>query len=217
MSNDYRHEVYLFLSKMYKAEISMEFLAKLTEENIASQIKASLESEGGSMEEGARSLYEYLGASRHRDLREVGGELAEEYASLFFGTQKNGLHPSESYYRSKDHLIMQEAWEQVALAYLKAGVGKRESYSEPEDHITVELEFMGFLCKKTADALEKKHYRAAKNCLKIQKEFIQKHLGCWIPQFAEDVARRTRSPFYKSLASITGGFIEVERTLVNEF
>jgi TorA maturation chaperone TorD len=52
--------------------------------------------------------------------------------------------------------------------------------------------------------------------LKIQKDFIENHLAKWVPQLTKDIVEQAEVDFYKGIAMITGGFVEMEKSTVNE-
>ena len=45
--------------------------------------------------------------------------------------------------------MYQEPRDRVLSAYWNAGVNKTKEFTEPEDHIAIELQFMEYLCRKT--------------------------------------------------------------------
>ncbi|MDR2400235.1 MAG: molecular chaperone TorD family protein [Deferribacteraceae bacterium] len=145
--------------------------------------------------------------------------LARDYARSFFGAglAKNcGAYPYESVYTSKDHLLMQEARDDVVRCYQDEMLGRSKEFAEPEDHIAFELEFMAKLCEKAADATALGDEKSLKDYLAKQKNFFENHLNTWIPTFCDDLEKLAREPFYKAAAIITHGFIKEEQEELSE-
>jgi len=211
--NRNRRNIYAFLSRMYEKEISVDFLKELSTRD--SPIFRIGRSEG--LDEGFRKgfglMSGYLNLSG-RDLNRVWLELAADYASLFLGVKKKPPHPSESVYTSGGHYKFQESRDQVLKAYLEAGVDRVKEFTEPEDHIALELQFMEYLCRKTIEALERNERGEAKKYLKIQRDFVNDHLAKWIPQFTQDILESADVDFYKGVAYVTRAFIEAEREAI---
>jgi len=213
--NESRRIAYSFLSRAYEKEITVDFLEQLTKGNDFTS-KISGLGGGKDLKEGFRLLSTYLKGLAERDLQEVKLELAVEYANLFLGVGGKVHHPSESAYRSPDHSIMQNPRDEVLSAYWDAGVDKVKKYTEPEDHIAIELQFMAYLCGKTADTLKKGQKREAGEFLKKQRDFINSHLRLWVTKFTEDVSKGASLDFYKGIAKITNGFIQLDEQAIND-
>lgn len=213
-----RRLVYAFLSRVYEKEMTVDLLKELSDGNdLVSQIGVS----EGFDEENFRKGFEMLGAYFRsvagRDLNQVKLELAVEYANLFLGVKGKPLHPSESVYVSEDHVMYQESRDRVQSIYWSAGVDKKKEFTEPEDHIAVELQFMEYLCRKTVEALEEDEKAEATKYLRTQKDFIELHLAKWVPQLTKDVLESAQVDFYKGIAYITDAFIAMDRKTIDEF
>jgi TorA maturation chaperone TorD len=215
--NRNRRLIYAFLSKMYEKEVTVELLKELSSED-SSILRigdlVDLDDEG--FRRGFEMLSGYLRSVSGRDLNEVKLELAVEYANLFLGVKGKPSHPSESVYRSKDQSMYQEPRDQVLRDYWNAGVDKVKEYTEPEDHIAIELQFMEYLCRKTVEALEKNENEEVKRYLQIQKAFIDDHLSTWVPRLTKDILEGAEADFYKGIAYITNAFVELERDSIRE-
>lgn len=212
-ANMNRCNIYAFLSRIYGKEVSVDFLKELSSgDSPIFQIGAS---EG--LDEGFRKGFGLM--SRYlsfggRELNDVWLELAAEYASLFLGVKKKPAHPSESAYTSGGHYIYQEARDKVFKTYLSANVDKVKEFTEPEDHIAAELQFMEYLCQKTVEALKKDEVDEARKYLRNQGEFVDNHLAKWVPQFTQDILESAEVDFYKGVAYVTRTFIESEKQVL---
>jgi TorA maturation chaperone TorD len=138
---------------------------------------------------------------------------AREYARSFFGAglaRNSGAYPYESVYTSTEHLLMQQARDEVVKYYQSEDLDRNSNFTESEDHIAFELAFMSKLCEKEGETLKE-----SEAIRKKQKDFFNKHINNWIPRFATDLENIAIEPFYKALAFITGAFIKEEDEYLN--
>ena len=205
-----RCSTYAFLSQMYREEVSSALLSQLVSE------LATDEAQGDVGGEGHELLRQFALGVRNSDLGQVETELAAEYARLFLIGRKDGVFPYESVYTSEERLLMQEARDEVLLAYRQEGLDKTEAFKEPEDHLALELGFMVYLCQKTVESMERAEEEAAVAYLEKQKDFLQAHLMVWVPQFCQDLAQVTRSDFYRGMAKITQEHLNLEGETIDE-
>ncbi len=122
--------------------------------------------------------------------------------------------PFESVYTSEKRLLMQQARDEVLAIYRAFGIDKDPSWREGEDHIALELEFMGTLCRRTADALRQGDEEAAFNLLETQRNFLGDHVGAWAPLLTVDMRHFAKTDFYRGLACMTDGFLESDGELL---
>lgn len=209
-ANRSRGRVYSFLSKVYEREVTVDFLKQLTGNEFISQLSAMGE------DEGFRLLTTYLKSIAGRDLQQVRLELAVEYARLFLGLGAGVYHPSESAYTTTTHFIMQQPRDSVMAEYRKALVDKVKEFPEPEDHVAMELQFMAHLCGKAEEAMKGGQKIDAKKLLETQRDFITNHLLVWVPKLANDIIKATTVDFYKAVAQITKGFIELDKEAIDD-
>lgn len=191
-----RIEEALARSNTYKL-LSIAFIRELTPESIEVF-------RGSDMAEILRELGEGFGREFYnRDEQELLKELAEEYAALFI--MPGGVNPTESVARSG--LYMQAFAGQVTRFYRKCSFTLPDDFKGFPDHIGIELEFMSHLAKNEAGAYRE---NKADGWVALQKEFLQDHLSRWAADFAGDVAKYTRQPFYREMARLLYEFIRSE-------
>ena len=75
----------------------------------------------------------------------------------------------------------------IAGFYRAFGVDATSGGFRPDD-ISVELDFMGFLCRKEAFAQEHLGPPRARQARKAQRLFLEEHLGRWAPAFGDAFA-----------------------------
>lgn len=193
--------MYRFLARLYMLEIDEELFAKLKELTFPT----------GNMNErmgrGYERISNYLKScnmdNHNVDNRNVDyiEELAVDYAATFLAAGvAEGLaaFPYASVYTSRKNLIGQESCVSVAKAYAEAGVEISDDIPRvPEDHISLELEFMASLIDQgdTDKA----------------KLFFNDCIWNWGPLFALDVEKYATTDFYKGLGDLTYGFFHMEK------
>ena len=203
--NTARKGFYEFLASVYKVE--------LTEEQIESLAKCDLPADDEFVGAGYSAVKEYL---RHRDSG-TRQELAVDYARVFLGAgmyEQITAPPYESVYTSPEHLLMQEARDEVVACYLSEGLGLPAENTTPEDHLSFELQFMAKLIERAQAALEAgDDARYAALCEK-QRLFFDEHLAGWVPRLCADVRAYARTAFYRGIADITEGFLALEDQVI---
>ena len=98
----------------------------------------------------------------------------------------------------------------MLLQYRREGLDRATRFHEPEEHIALEFEFMAYLCQQAALAFENQGGAAANCHFEKQKNFVERHLLRWVPEFCQDVTRLGRMEFYKAAAKITADFLLME-------
>jgi len=216
-ASENRQAVYSFLARMYAVELTKETLNEIAEKkSLWVKLAEDPEVRGTEMAQGYKTLAEFASTLKESDLEKVVLELAAEYAGLFLGVRQMPPHPSESVYSSTEHLIMQKSRDEVLKIYRSMGLDKVREYTEPEDHIAIELLFMAYLCGKTSEALKGGSLEEAKKHVEVQRDFLNDHLAKWVPELAADILKGARREFYKAVAKITKGHVEIDGQVVSE-
>lgn len=127
-------------------------------------------------------------------------ELAVEYARLFVGPFELQAPPYGSFYMENEKRLMGDSTIEAVRIYEEEGLVIDKDFKELPDHITVELEFMYYLCYKKAGALTAMDMEAAKAFHARQQSFQKKFIAKWVPLFCEKIKTGTDNPFYVSLA-----------------
>ena len=133
----------------------------------------------------------------------------EEFESAYINSFDIGFGPSltcplyESAYR--EDTSSRDITEELLRFYEHFDVRLSDKEKDYPDHLVVELEFMAFLAKKEADALEQGKdpapYRRA------QLDFLERHLDKWVHRLDERVQERVREPFYQGASSFLREFV----------
>ncbi len=194
-----RSSIYSFLSLIYRTEVTENLLKQIKETNMLS----TLSDMGASFEK------DFL----QRPDKELIEDLAVEYTRLFLGPGEH-ISPHESIYHERGDGDWGQLWGADTVAVKKfieaSGLKYKTEYTGLPDHVSVELDFMGEVIKREAEAWKDNDREGAAYCLKIQKKFIKKHLGAWVPVFCDKVVEHAELSFYRELAKFTGNFVKNE-------
>ncbi len=200
----FRHTYYSLFVRFWWREPDSAFITSL-QDNIADRINAAAEIHP-QMGEGWKSIQRFL---TERPPEEV----AEEFTHLYIGPFGTQVNPYESYYLT-GHLF------RAPLVTLRGflnrlGLEKEEDeFTEPEDVLAFELEVMRWLISKQMGA---ENPEEETSWLQLQAAFLKEHLLVWVPTCAQDIEKAKGAHFYRGVAMILRGFLEVERTLFREF
>jgi TorA maturation chaperone TorD len=212
-----RQAVYSFLSRMYARELTKDDLRELAaKKDFWLNLANTPEAQGTEMSEGAKELAGFESSLNVAGLDQVELELKVEYAGLFLGVFHGPAHPSESAYENPGHLVMQRPRDEVLEIYRSMGAEKVDKFMEPEDHVAVELQFMSFLSEKTGNALREGKQSEAEKYLEVQRRFLDEHLVKWVPKLVADIMKGSEHAFYRSVAKITRGYVEIDKQIISE-
>jgi TorA maturation chaperone TorD len=134
-------------------------------------------------------------------------DLAEEFAALFI--VPGGIPPYESV-RLHGMLNQKPSWE-VEEFYRRCGLVIKDECRMLPDHLGMELEFMGYLVEKEAEARKRDDKKQAEKWSGFQAEFFQGHIRPWSFDFLRDLHRLAFHPFYRGIADLTMRFLESEQ------
>ncbi len=202
-----RKNFYSFLASFFRKEVSIDFILRLKDTNFPSNSK------NAKLNEGYKLIKEYL-----EDYEiEMHDYLDADFAKIFLGAGINKgdyAFPYESVYTSQRKILMQEATDEVKYIYYKKGIQKSTSNEISEDHISLELEFMSYLCNEAANFAENEETEKFKNSLVEQKSFLDEHILNWVNDFCNDIEKFAETKFYLGISKITRGYLESEEKLL---
>lgn len=205
---DSRARTYGLMARLFLKEVDKAALTELQ------GMRFPAATGSAKVDEGYHMLYDYLRTSWDDSIT----ELAVDYVRTFIGHGVNGFsaaYPFESVYTSERRLMMQEARAEV-LQTLRENNLKRGRWTEGEDHIALELEFMQRMAMRTAEALRAGDEDKAIEKLRTQQKFAQDHLLNWLPMMTEDMRRFSHTAFYQGLAQLVMGYVEEDAAVLEE-
>ncbi|WP_158539802.1 molecular chaperone [Gordonibacter sp. 28C] len=197
-----RANMYAFFSKVFLREFDDEELARLGSSDAVPPLNER-------MADGSRRLARAV---------QVGGidyrtRLAVEYARIFLSagiSEGTAAVPFESVYTSEDHLVMQDARDDVVALYRRHGLDVEPRLHTPEDHLGFEMEFLSTLAARSAEALSAGDDAAFAELARVQLGFLEGHVLNWIGDLAEDVEECAKDDFYPALMQIVIGYAELD-------
>ena len=198
-----RESMYRFLGHLYKAEVDQALLDHMA------GMRFPAECEDEELAAGYRMIEEYLRQPGANPL----ADLAADGKKIFLGmgiSRAEAAIPFESVYTSP-----------VARAHMQSifkakGLENSNAQNLPEDHISVELELMAYLCTEMQECLAAGNLPGVSASTAEQKEFLVRHLLNWAPSFCADVQNCAGTQFYKALAKITIGFLRMEKAIIED-
>lgn len=204
-----RAATYRLLGRFFITELDADFLAQLKSMRLPAATGNEL------VDEGYRRIARYLGAFWDYSFTEP----AVDFTRTFVGHGNEGhsaAYPTESVYTSEKHLTMQDSRDEVMAFYRIWGLERAEGYTENEDHITVELEFMAALAERTAGHLEAGDDEGAAALLAAQRTFLAEHLLRWANVFARGIRVFSKTDLYQGTGYLLEGFLEEDRQFLHD-
>lgn len=200
-----RAAAYRFLSKAFLDEIPLSFWKALPQEAPSRAASSRSGSAFGLLPEEAPLPHDFVRALVERatclGAEQAYLDAAADCAALLWGMSAYSVHPYESVYRSPAGVMMQDARDAVLAAYRAAGVQPRvRAGNIPEDHLGIELAFMGCLCNREAEGLTQSDAQQAKGMRAMQRAFLEEHLLAWAPNLCADLMRRAQERTARSAA-----------------
>jgi putative dimethyl sulfoxide reductase chaperone len=128
-------------------------------------------------------------------------ELSLEFARLFIGPGQPPAVPFASFYLSETQDLMTEETLAVRKRYLDAGLALKNLFQMPDDHISIELDFLYYLTERLLELSEKGDNTEIEKHLKLRHDFLMSHFILWAPNFAERILESTREDYFKGAAS----------------
>ena len=201
-----RAATYSLLARLYRLEVDQEMLDALK------AMPFPAHTGNTDADEGNRLICSYLSNCDSRAIT----ELAVDYVRTFIGAGNDGFsaaYPFESVYTSERRLLMQEARAEVLAAFRENNL-KKDRWTEGEDHIALELEFMQRLSLRTAEAIAAENDDEAIELVRRQYAFLQDHLLNWVPMFVSDMRMFAKTLFYQGVAQLLMGFLEEDEAVL---
>jgi TorA maturation chaperone TorD len=199
-----RLTTYSMLARLYRDEIDEATLKELL------KMRCPINTGNTDVDMGYKLFHSYLSSVWERTLE----DLARDYLRTFVGANTTGhsaAYPNESVHTSPERLLMQDARDEILALYRAAGLVSTERWKRGEDHIAVELEYMQVLTKRALADIRKNDYVSASRELMCQYHFVVDHLQGWIPFLTKDMLKFAQTDFYRALAYLTRGYIEVDK------
>lgn len=131
----------------------------------------------------------------------------EEFENLYVNTFD--INPGRPLYESaytREDMCARDMYEDILRFYEHFDIKLNDKEKDFPDHIAAELEFMAFLTKKEADALERG--KDANPYQLAQMDFLERHLSKWVDKLDAKIQKRVKEGFYKRASVFMNGFID---------
>ena len=209
--NTARRNLYLMLSRAFREELNDKSLSELhaLQPDIEALATAAKEEH---FVPGSKLFKQFVQKAPGSNTGRASliTELRAEFTRRFLTDSAKPSYPCESVYRTAHGLVMQWPWDQVRDTYRSESLLKAGNCPDPEDHISIEFEYMAHLIRKEQSSPASKQAEL----LSRQNEFLNNHLLTWIPDLCRELTESAPSPFYAALAQLTWGFLNMERELL---
>ncbi len=132
-------------------------------------------------------------------------QVEEEYNHLM--RVKPTAPPYESFYLDPQGQARGVIVGELEVEYASAGLALSASLQDMPDHISVELEFMSFLCAGEVKARNRVNEAENVQIHLRQRAFLNEHLVKWFPQFARRITNAAPESIYKVIATTAYAFL----------
>ena len=132
-------------------------------------------------------------------------ELKADYRALFVGPGPMRAVPFESVHRGEEGLTFDVQTIEVRRAYAEFGRRAPRLHREPDDHIGLELAFVGELAAAGLEAIEAGDAAALASATGGARRFVDEHLLAWGPGFARLVAEGADTDLYRAVGHLLTG------------
>jgi TorA maturation chaperone TorD len=136
------------------------------------------------------------------------GELQRAHGRVFTHIENMDCPAHESAYCPGDVFRRADVMADVAAFYTAHGLRVGGSRRERVDHVATELEFLSFLARKEAYAIEHLGPGEVEECRRSQAHFLRDHVACWVPGFAGRLQVVADHRFLMVIGSLLATWIE---------
>ena len=136
---------------------------------------------------------------------EDAAQIRADHDRLYGVAARAVVPPYESVQREQERLTFGEATHRVRDAYARLGLQAPELNREPDDHIGLELAFVGELAAAGLEAIEAGDAAALASATGGARRFVDEHLLAWGPGFARLVAEGADTDLYRAVGHLLTG------------
>jgi len=205
--------VYKVLGRLFLERPNKELISQILKEKLFEDFP--IEGKNPLFKNGT-SLLEAWSKEHQGDEPELlAANLAQDFDRLFVGPDHLLAPPWESVYLSQEKLMFGEETLDVRAFYARHGLQFVRKNKEPDDHLGLELIFLGELNTKAAQAAAENKKEDLEYLNSEQKKFITEHLLRWLPALRQDIQQNAKSRYFKGLIDVVYGLLEDELTSEN--
>ena len=186
-------------------ELDRSWLQSLIEEEIFSE--APYAEEQDRTQEGLKYLQAWSEENKTGMSDDSFLNLRTDYTHMFVGVGKVLVPVWESVYLNEDRLVFQEETLKVRQWYRRFNLESEKLHQEPDDHIGLELLFLGHLAGLGLEALEKQDKKTLEEIMNAQRDFLDEHLLRWVFIWEELLLKEARTDFYRGIGMLAVGAV----------
>lgn len=136
-------------------------------------------------------------------------DLASTYRTLFsFTSEDDDVSPYELAYAPGDLTTNTDRLADLAGFYGAFGLEMEDSDRERVDYLSIELEFLSYTALQTAYLVLDDDETGIEVVTDAQRNFLEDHLGRWLPRFRDAMQEHVDEPFYRELAAMLAALVE---------
>ena len=135
-------------------------------------------------------------------------ELQEQWVRLFGATHGAICYPYEGAYGERDNIVFLQS--SLQADYARSGLGL--SVADLPDHVSVELDFVSFLCGRVLaflDSTDENSHESVRYFVERQRSFLEAHPAKWLGKLA-DLTRQQEDGFYAQTARSAAALVEAD-------
>lgn len=208
---DSRTATYRLLARLFLKPLGEDDIAMLAQADFAGQAKAM--GSDSPLFAGFNSMGRGL-RRRHTGTKSV---LASDYSMCFDGlatAEGKVAVPYASVFLSKKGLLYGPQRAEALAAFRAQGVGIREGLDIPEDHLAFELEFLGCLAQRTAQALREGDNERAADLTATSRAFLEGQVLTWAGLLFDVARHLLTTRFYRGVVDAAEAFLELDRDVL---
>ncbi len=133
--------------------------------------------------------------------------LRSDYTRLLIVPGKLFAPPWESAQVDSERQIFQEETLEVRGWYRRFGLQSEHLYSEPDDHIGLELAFLAHMAQLALAAHAEGDQPRVVEMLAAERAFLTEHPLRWAPAWCAQIGQNARTDFFRGLALMTDGVL----------
>ena len=131
-------------------------------------------------------------------------DLAADYAAIYL-THAFGTSPCASVWLDDDGLVRQQPMFAIRSFYRRYGLEMDHWNVRSDDHLVPQLQFLAHL-----------HDLGSHRARMDAVQFMDHHILTWIDDFADRIAKRSKSAFYRPLIALTAAYLAEIRARLAE-
>jgi TorA maturation chaperone TorD len=192
------------LIRLHDRELDAETLAALRGAEFPNGLALCAADEAG------RTAHSNMAAALH-DMPTL-DELAADYAAIYLNN-RFGASPYESVWLSDEHLACDRSMFELREIYAAAGWQVSDWRSRFDDHLVLQLQYLRRVLASAAPQGD--FLRGAVDPQNLT-DFIDQHIGYWLPDWAQRVSAYCNTAFYAASAELTYVWLLRFRELLGE-